>query len=571
MIPEGADSVVRVEDTSLRDGRVTIAVEVEPGNNVRHAGDDIEPEATVLRRGARLGAAELGVLASVGVAEVVCVRRPRLGVLTTGDELQEPGDAPRPGGVRNSNAYTIPALALSSGAEVVATETVTDDPELTRAAIERMLGAEIAVICGGVSVGEHDHVKDALDSLGVEEIFWRVALKPGKPTWFGVGPGGTLVFGLPGNPVSAMVTFLLFVRPAILALLGVEERAGRTSAILDRGPTGGTRARPRRALLARASRRRLARPADREPGLARAHLDAWRRRTRDRARRQRCPRGRQPHRGRAPAGCRPRSIALMTVTVRLFAVFRERVGSDSIEVEVDDGATVAEALDRLAERPELSDLIERMPVRMAVNRDYADPDTPLSSGDELALVPPVSGGEQDRVHVRITDGPLSLESLAGLVSRPEAGAIVTFQGTTRDVSRLEYEAYREMAEERIAEILRECVEQHGLAAAAAEHRIGSVPLGESSVIVSVSAPHREEAFSGAREAIDRIKAEAPIWKREVDAAGSRWVEGTRPVSERRAEPHATLSTRAAPGWSTSAPRRRASAGRVARGRRADEA
>ena len=218
----------------------------------------------------------------------------------------------------------------------------------------------------------------------------------------------------------------------------------------------------------------------------------------------------------------------MTVTVRLFAVFRERVGSDSIEVELDDGATVAEALERLAERPELTDLLERMPVRMAVNRDYADSDTPLSAGDELALVPPVSGGEHDRVHVRITGGPLSLESVAGLVSRPEAGAIVTFQGTTRDVSRLEYEAYREMAEERIAEILRECVEQHGLAAAVAEHRIGSVPLGESSVIVSVSAPHREEAFSGARQAIDRIKAEAPIWKREVDAAGSRWVEGTVP-------------------------------------------
>jgi molybdopterin molybdotransferase len=233
VIPEGADSVVRVEDTTLRGGRVAIAVEVEPGNNVRHAGDDIEPEATVLRRGARLGAAELGVLASVGVAEVVCVRRPRLGVLTTGDELQEPADVPRPGGVRNSNSYTIPSLALSSGAEVVATETVTDDPELTRAAIERMLGAEIAVICGGVSVGEHDHVKCALDSLGVEEVFWRVALKPGKPTWFGVGPRGTLVFGLPGNPVSAMVTFLLFVRPALRALLGVEERVGRSSAILD--------------------------------------------------------------------------------------------------------------------------------------------------------------------------------------------------------------------------------------------------------------------------------------------------------------------------------------------------
>jgi molybdopterin converting factor subunit 1 len=222
----------------------------------------------------------------------------------------------------------------------------------------------------------------------------------------------------------------------------------------------------------------------------------------------------------------------MTVTVRLFAVLRQRAGRDSIEVELDDGATVAEALERLSARPDLGDLLERMPVRMAVNRDYADPDTPLSSGDELALVPPVSGGEHDRVHVRITDAPLSVEALAALVSRPGAGAIVTFQGTTRDVLRLDYEAYREMAEERIAEILRECLERHGLAAAAAEHRIGSVPLGESSVIVSVSAPHRGEAFSGAREAIDRIKAEAPIWKREIDSDGDvdagRWVEGAVP-------------------------------------------
>jgi molybdopterin converting factor subunit 1 len=219
----------------------------------------------------------------------------------------------------------------------------------------------------------------------------------------------------------------------------------------------------------------------------------------------------------------------MTVTVRLFAVLRERVGSDSIEVELDDGATVAEALARLAERPELGDLLERMPVRMAVNRDYADGATSLASGDELALVPPVSGGSAaSNVHARITAGPLSLETLSRLVSRPAAGAIVCFEGTTRDVAKLDYEAYTEMAEERIREILAECVTAHGLEAAAAEHRIGSVPLGEASVLVAASAAHREEAFAGAREAIDRIKAEAPIWKREVDASGSRWVEGMTP-------------------------------------------
>jgi MoaE-MoaD fusion protein len=233
----------------------------------------------------------------------------------------------------------------------------------------------------------------------------------------------------------------------------------------------------------------------------------------------------------------------MTVTVRLFAILRERAGRDSIEMELDEGATVAEALDRLSERPELGDLLERMPVRMAVNRDYADPDTSLAPGDELALVPPVSGGADALAHVRITDQPLSLASLSGLVARPEAGAIVTFQGTTREVIRLDYEAYAEMAERKIEEILRECIERHGLAAAAAEHRIGPVPLGQSSVIVSVSAAHREEAFAGAREAIDRIKAEAPIWKREIEATAEgetgRWAEGAAPptqVSGRGAAP-----------------------------------
>lgn len=233
VIPLGADSVVRVEDTSSGGGRVEVAAEVAPGNALRHAGDDIEAGSVVLREGARLGAAELGVLASVGVAQVPCASRPRLAVLTTGDELLEPGDPQRPGGVRNSNAYTIPALAMSAGAEVVGVEAVRDEPEATRAAIERLLGTEFAVICGGVSVGQHDHVKGALSSLGVHEVFWRVALKPGKPTWFGIAPSGTLVFGLPGNPVSAMVTFLLFVRPAIAAMTGAPVAAQRLRAVLD--------------------------------------------------------------------------------------------------------------------------------------------------------------------------------------------------------------------------------------------------------------------------------------------------------------------------------------------------
>ncbi len=233
VIPEGADAVVRVEDTNWGNGNVEVGVEVAPGNNLRHAGDDIEAGAVVMREGTRLGAAEVGVLASVGVARIRCARRPRLAVLTTGDELLEPDEPQRPGGVRNSNAYTIPALALSAGAEVVSLETVRDEPEATREAIEPMLSGEIAVICGGVSVGDHDHVKGALSSLGVDEVFWRVALKPGKPTWFGIGPSGTLVFGLPGNPVSAMVTFVLFVRPAIAVMTGAPGAAQRLRAVLD--------------------------------------------------------------------------------------------------------------------------------------------------------------------------------------------------------------------------------------------------------------------------------------------------------------------------------------------------
>jgi molybdopterin converting factor subunit 1 len=227
----------------------------------------------------------------------------------------------------------------------------------------------------------------------------------------------------------------------------------------------------------------------------------------------------------------------VTVSVRLFAVLRERAGSDSIELELGEGATVADALRAsLAALPSLAELVERMPVRIAVNRSYATPDTRLGPGDELALIPPISGGAD--VHARVTSEPLSLHDLTAAVGRPQAGALVSFQGVTREVARLDYEAYREMAEERIAAILSDCVERHGLAAAAAEHRVGEVALGEPAVIVAVSAGHREEAFAGAREAIDRIKSEAPIWKREAGEGGvSRWVEGEAPApDEVRPEP-----------------------------------
>lgn len=231
-LPAGADAVVRIEDAEAADGRVLVSAEVEPGRDVRRAGEDIEAGDRVLAPGTALGPAELGVLVSAGRAEARCARRPRVRVVVTGDELLEPGEPMRPGGVRNSNAHTVPALARLAGAEVASIETAGDEAAATRAAIERALDADVAVVCGGVSVGEHDHVRPALRELGAEEVFWGVALRPGGPTWFGTMED-TLVFGLPGNPVSAIVTFVLFARPALRAMAGTPTEPDRTTVILD--------------------------------------------------------------------------------------------------------------------------------------------------------------------------------------------------------------------------------------------------------------------------------------------------------------------------------------------------
>lgn len=218
----------------------------------------------------------------------------------------------------------------------------------------------------------------------------------------------------------------------------------------------------------------------------------------------------------------------MVLQVRLFAVLRERAGRDSLEIELAEGATVAEALQALATASApLGEALEAMPVVMAVNRSYAGEEQTLSPGDELALIPPVSGGA-DMSHVRVGPDQLSADRLAKAVATSHTGAIVTFQGATRDVERLDYEAYEPMASERIASILAEIAAQHEVEGIAAEHRTGPVPLGEPSVVVAVAAAHRGPAFAAAREAIDRIKAEAPIWKREVEGEHREWVEGSKP-------------------------------------------
>jgi molybdopterin molybdotransferase len=238
MLPAGADTVVRVEDTERRGDRVLVCVPPAPGANVRRASEDIAAGETVLSRGAELGPAELGALATIGRDRVPVQRRPRVAVLTSGDELTPPGRPLGPGGIRDSNSLTVAALARLAGAEVVSVAWAPDDLEATRRALEPALDADVAVVCGGVSVGEHDHVKAALADLGAAQVFWRVALKPGGPTWFGTR-GDTLVFGLPGNPVSVMVTFLLFVRPALIGLAGGEPGGLRTGARL-----GGDYAKP---------------------------------------------------------------------------------------------------------------------------------------------------------------------------------------------------------------------------------------------------------------------------------------------------------------------------------------
>jgi molybdopterin converting factor subunit 1 len=208
----------------------------------------------------------------------------------------------------------------------------------------------------------------------------------------------------------------------------------------------------------------------------------------------------------------------MVVRVRLFAALRERAGANELELELPEGARVRDALSQVRA------LTEGVPVVMAVNHEYASEDEPLRGGDELALIPPVSGGAVGVIHVRVTEDALSLDRLLDRVRDPRAGAVLTFLGVTREVAQLEYEAYAEMATAKLAEIVSAAVENHGLCAAAVEHRTGTVPLSEPSVAIAVSAPHRAEAFAGGREIIDRIKVQVPIWKKE----DGEWTDGVSP-------------------------------------------
>ena len=232
-LPAGAGAVVPLERASEDDGWVTLEVQAAEGLNVRAAGEDMLAGAMVLQRGLRLGPAQLGVAVSAGRGELRCARRPRVAILTTGDELREPGSRLQPGEIHNSNLVALLALVRQAGAQPTVARSVQDTPADTQAALaDALASCDVVVASGGVSVGPHDHVKAALAALGVQKRFWRVALRPGKPTWFGVR-GQTLVYGLPGNPVSAFVTFLLFVKPALEALQGMPPSGRRRLAVLE--------------------------------------------------------------------------------------------------------------------------------------------------------------------------------------------------------------------------------------------------------------------------------------------------------------------------------------------------
>jgi molybdopterin molybdotransferase len=238
VVPPGADAVLPVEYVVSNDNGIRTDTTLAEGSHIRPRGGDVAAGAAVVAAGVRLGPAQLGALAATGVAEVTCARRPSVAILATGSELVRAGSPLEPGQIYESNAVMLAAALAAVGADIELLPAVADDESAHRAALERGLGADVLVTSGGVSVGPHDLVRRIEAELGVEEVFWRVAMRPGKPVSFGVR-GETLVFGLPGNPVSSLVGAELFVKPALRALQGLPEplprlQPGRLAAPLRR-------------------------------------------------------------------------------------------------------------------------------------------------------------------------------------------------------------------------------------------------------------------------------------------------------------------------------------------------
>ena len=225
-LPPGSDAILQSELASLGDGTVTPERAIEPGRHVRFRGEDVRAGDVLARAGERLTFPRLSSLASAGVGEVAVHRRPRLHLLVTGSELLPLGAPPEPGRIHESNGLMVSLLASRAGAQLIGGEVVPDDRAATLDAVERGLEGDVLVVSGGVSVGPHDHVKPAFEACGVEEVLWRVRIKPGKPMWFG-RRGSTLVFGLPGNPLSSIVCFCVFIEPALRRLQGERDAGPR--------------------------------------------------------------------------------------------------------------------------------------------------------------------------------------------------------------------------------------------------------------------------------------------------------------------------------------------------------
>ena len=297
-IPEGADAVVPIEQVLVRDdGFINADVIIDPGRHVRRRGEDLHAGDVLARPGDVLTVPRLSALASAGVADVRAPRLPRLDLIVTGSELLPAGAPPEPGKIYESNSLVVASMVSAVGANVVHHPPVADDFAATREAVERGLEGDILVVSGGVSVGPHDHVKPAFEACGVEEIFWRVRIKPGKPLWFG-RRGRTLVFGLPGNPLSAIVGTAVFVIPALRRLRGETRRRPALRARPARRARRPVR-QPHDVpdLQARARRRRRARSLpDRTSGLAHDRRARRERRVRDRAARLRPARSRRRRR-----------------------------------------------------------------------------------------------------------------------------------------------------------------------------------------------------------------------------------------------------------------------------------
>jgi molybdopterin molybdotransferase len=218
-IPKGADAIVPVEYTKVDGNYVSIYLAPRHGEHIRRTGEDIKQGRLVLSQGQPLAAAQVGILASLGLSQVRVAQRPKVAVLATGNELQAVGKTASASGTYNSNSYSLAAQVLDAGGEPLDLGIAPDNAEQLSQIIAQTQDCQILITSGGVSMGKYDLVQEVLKGLGMELIFWKVAIKPGMPTLFGVWPG-RLVFGLPGNPVASMVTFEEFIRPVIYKLLG---------------------------------------------------------------------------------------------------------------------------------------------------------------------------------------------------------------------------------------------------------------------------------------------------------------------------------------------------------------